>query len=299
VSKGFVFVYYDPHVTTKKSIVEFANEFVDTTVCIQQKTREELRKSYLVSTEELGTLVSMLYFREKGYVVQSPLGTCGRQGEGLPGVDDVAAWKSPVLDELREFGFVDRGCHLSELACLRWLGRVSGHAFDDGSHLREELLLTEVKCSSAQGMSNSPSKGINQLLRCRQERVASGLYICFPVINDNVEEILAEVKSRTREQPTVGAILFDDRGVYLRDSESFPADNMASAIEEYENNLKQVLLNNLYSDEIREMMDEIDMDVKEKGFGEVWTDFCGRLEKIPTRYILERVSRAVELTCPQ
>ena len=294
LTKSFVFIYYNPSMTSKKAVIDFANKFDNTTICIQQEKREVLRKSYLVSTEELAELITMLYFRENGYIVQSPLGTYGREGDNKPGVDDVAAWKSPVVDKLRKFGFIDKGCHISELACLRWLGKVSTSSryFDD--HITKEMLLTEVEPSIGRAISNSPKTGINQLLRAKKENTARKLFICFPFINENVQEIFAEIKSLTKQEPAIGAILFDNKGVYVQDSETFPDENMRSEIDEYEKNLKRVLLNNFYFDEILEMIKELNWHTKNKGFKEVLIDFHNKVEEIPCNYILEKLNRLVE-----
>ena len=297
LSKSFVFVYYDPHIPTitKKAVKDFKNRFDDATIYIQGPVpSESLTMGKNVSTEELGELICALYFREKGYIVQKPLGTTGKEGKNKPGVDDVAAWKSPVIDELRRFGFIDKGCHISELACLRWLGKVSSSSRDFNNHTTKEVLLVEAEPSTSRGISNSPSTGINQLLRAKKEKVAKKLFICFPSINANIEEIFAEIKSRTREEPAVGAILFDDKGVYVQDSEVFPDENMLSAIEEYENNLKSVLLNNFYFDEILEMLKELNVDTKNKGINEVLIEFYNKIDQISIDYLLEKINRLVK-----
>jgi len=144
------------------------------------------------------------------------------------------------------------------------------------------------------GISNSPSTGINQLLRAKKEKIAKKLFICFPLINENAEEIFAEIKSRTKEKTAVGGILFDNKGVYVQDSEMFPDENMLSTIEEYEKNLKRVLLNNFYFDEILEMIKEFNVDTKNKGFDEVLIDFYNKLEEIPSNYILKKLNRLVK-----
>jgi len=93
LSKNFVFIYNPTYYQGGKikhsadnAIVEFSKQFGDDTkICIQQDNREyPPRRSFLISTEELGELITMLYFREKGYIVQSPLGTCGREGDNKP-----------------------------------------------------------------------------------------------------------------------------------------------------------------------------------------------------------------------
>jgi len=180
LSKNFVFIYNPTYYrrqgveikhSTPNEIVAFSKQFgAETKICIQQDGMPP-RGSFLTSTEQLGTLITMLYFREKGYIVQKPR-TYGREGKGKPGVDDVVAWKSPVIDELRKFGFIDRGCHISELACLRWLGKVSNSRRDFDNYITKEILLTEVEPSKRNGISNSPSMGINQLLRAAKVKIA-------------------------------------------------------------------------------------------------------------------------------
>lgn len=297
LSKNFVFIYYhDPFITSPKAVRDFANKLDNTTLCIQQTERKEWKKlkegSYLTSTEELGTLITMLYFREKGYIVQKPR-TYGREGNGKPGVDDVVAWKSPVvIDELRKFGFIDRGCHISELACLRWLGKVSNSSRDFDNYITKEILLTEVEPSKAKGISGSPAMGINQLLRAAKVKIAKKLFICFPFVNENVEEIFKEIKNKSK--PAVGAILFDDRGVYVQESETFPDENVDSEIDKYEGDLKRALLNNFYFDEVVDMIKELDVDTKDKGLNEVLLNFHNKVEEIPTSYILEKLNRLLK-----
>jgi len=89
--------------------------------------------------------------------------------------------------------------------------------------------------------------------------------------------------------------LFDDKGVYIQDSETFPDENMLSEIEEYENHLKRALLNNFYFDEILEMIKELGVDTKSKGVHEVLLNFRNKkVEEIPTSYILEKLNRLLK-----
>jgi len=301
LSKNFVFIYNPTYYrrqgveikhSTPNEIVAFSKQFgAETKICIQQDGMPP-RGSFLTSTEQLGTLITMLYFREKGYIVQKPR-TYGREGKGKPGVDDVVAWKSPVIDELRKFGFIDRGCHISELACLRWLGKVSNSRRDFDNYITKEILLTEVEPSKRNGISNSPSMGINQLLRAAKVKIAKKTIHLLPCCYENVEEIFREIKNKNK--PVVGAILFDDKGVYIQDSETFPDENMLSEIEEYENHLKRALLNNFYFDEILEMIKELGVDTKSKGVHEVLLNFRNKkVEEIPTSYILEKLNRLLK-----
>ena len=304
LSKNFVFIYNPTYYrrqgveikhSTPNEIVAFSKQFgAETKICIQQDGMPP-RGSFLTSTEELGTLITMLYFREEGYIVQKPPGTYGKEGKNEHGVDDVVAWKSPVIDELRKFGFIDRGCHISELACLRWLGKVSNSRRDFDNYITKEILLTEVKASMKEGIPNSSSTGINQLSRAAKEKIAKKLFICFPVVNENVEGIFKEIKNKTKPaEPAVGAILFDNKGVYIQESETFPDENMDSEIDKYERDLKRALLNNFYFDEILEMIKELGVDTKNKGVHEVLLNFCNKVEGIPTSYILEKLNRLLK-----
>ena len=288
--EGFVFAYNPAYygAGNDTAIEEFAGRFSgDIKICLQQNNRNfPPRSDMLISTEELGELIAMLYFREKGYVVQSPRRTYGKEGDDKPGVDDVVAWKSPIVDKLRQRGFIDKGCHMEELAFLRWLGKVSISGSRSGHSTHEEILLVEVEHSEAEAISNSLSKGINQLLRVKKEKVARKLFICFPLIDEDVKQVFAEIKSGAKEEPAVGALLFDSKGLHIEDSETFPDDNVASEIHEYENNLKKALLNNFYFDEIVEMTKELNVNTKDRGFKEVKEEFYGIIE---VDYVLDKL----------
>jgi len=287
LTKSFVFIYrYDPYIPSNNAIKNFKKKFDSTTYFYPLEIKGSTQKI----GEELGELISMLYFREKGYIVQKPLGTYGKEGDNKSGVDDVVAWKSPVIDELRKFGFVDKGCHIRELACLRWLGKISASNTELNYSTTNEIILIEVKSSKQRGISDSPSYGVNQLLRASKEKIAKKLFICFPFIDENDGEIFQVIKSKTEGNPAVGAILFDNKGVYLHDSETFPAvENMPDEIEKkYVRNLKRVLLGNFYFDEILTMIMEL-INTKNKSFPEVLVDFYNKIEEKPVSYILERI----------
>ena len=288
--KGFVFIHNPTRCyrgnykhSNDKMLTDFSENFSkDTKICIQQEDTNLPRGSwFLYSTEQLGKLIAMLYFRQKGYIVQEPR-TYGKEGEDRPGVDDVVAWKSPVVNRLREDGFIEKGCYVGELACLRWLGKVSTSSRPSDRCITEDVLLTEVKSLE----STAISKGISQLLRAEKMKVAKRLFICFPFINKDVEEVIAEIKSRIEEGPAVGGLLFDTKGFHIQDSETFPDENVGSEIHEYEQKLKRALLNNFYFDEIVRMITELKVDTKDRGFKEVKEEFCGRVE---VDYILDKL----------
>ena len=82
--EGFVFAYNSVYygAGNDTAIKEFAGRFSgDIKICLQQNNRNfPPRSDMLISTEELGELIAMLNFREKGYVVQSPRRTYERKG---------------------------------------------------------------------------------------------------------------------------------------------------------------------------------------------------------------------------
>jgi len=123
-------------------------------------------------------------------------------------------------------------------------------------------------------------------VRAKKEKIAKRLFICFPLIDEDVKQVFAEIKSGAKEEPAVGALLFDSKGLHIEDSETFPDDNVASEIHEYENNLKKALLNNFYFDEIVEMIRELSVDTKNGGFKEVKEEFYGRIE---LDYVLDKL----------
>ncbi|ADE35995.1 hypothetical protein [Methanohalophilus mahii] len=291
--KNFVFV----HKPGRTAINRFVEGLEDTKICIQADIPSNyvhFPNKYIISTEKLGTLVSMLYFREKGYIVQNPLGTYGKEGNDRPGIDDVVAWKSPTLDELRKFRFIDKGCHISELACLRWLDRVPEPSTHLDSPVNNELILVEVKSSKRYGLSNSPSRGVDQLLRAKKEKVAKKLFISFPTVDSDHDEVFAKIKKRMDEGPVAGGIFFDDKGLHIHDSESFHDENVTTEIDKYESELKLVLLNNFYFNEILEMIGELDVDTDNKGLEEVLDSFNAKIENdVSTNYLLEKLNKLI------
>ncbi len=282
--KNFVFIYgsYD-----KKMMANFAKNFADAKIVIQQEKREEK-----VSTEELGTLVSMLYFREKGYVVQKPIRTYGKTAD-YSGVDDVIAWRSPVIDRLIDYKFINKGCHISELACIRWLGKVPVQNVDY-KNSENEIILIEVESSIKHALSEGSGGGIYQLLRAKKENIAKKLFICFPIIEYDIDGIFMKIENMMRGGPLIGEILFGGEGIKIIDSDIFVDNNINYEIERYEKNLKRVLLNNFYFEEILEMIVESNIDMENKGSEEVLADFYNTIENIDIDYILDKLNKVVK-----
>lgn len=287
---NFVVPYYG--LNTKKDITELANSYPEShkpLVCVQGHKGEPWGRRYVPCGEQLGELISMLYFRAKGYIVQHPI-----RSYGTPhGVDDIAAWKSPVISELRKHGFIDKGCHITELACLRWLGRPSELTPNTNAANECELVLVEVETSLEKGLSTSGQVGISQLIRAAQEKIAKQLYICFPLTNEDAEEMFLKIKERAGKGFPVGAILFGANGFCPKDSGTFPDDNAKKEIEAYEKNLKRALLNNFYFEEVLQMIKESGIDTQNRGIDEVLHEFCSSIEEQPIECILERVDEVV------
>lgn len=292
IPEAFLFTYYDPSITSKKAIRDFAGQFEDTVICVQQSKREDFGR-YWISTEELSEFICMLYFRENGYVVQKPLHTYGNEGRERPGVDDVIAWKSPVVSQLRRLGYISNGCHISEIMCLRWLGKshvpITDAAISDSS---EEAILIEAESSLVNAFSNSQQKGVNQLKRASKLGVATKLFIAFPVADSELNQVLSERSAS--DQGQFGKIIIYPDGIHFQDSDVFPHHNLSDMIREYEQNLRKCLLNNFYFDEILGMIRELGVNIETKGFEEVLADFDERITQMPNEYLLEKLGEIIQ-----
>ena len=89
------------------------------------------------------------YFRKEGYAITR------WQPRGQEGSPDLCAFRTDVLDELREEGCIRDGCFLCELDIFKVFGKVSGKRKD----FEEKTLVLEAE-SSARTMNS----GIKQLL---------------------------------------------------------------------------------------------------------------------------------------
>lgn len=291
----FTALYFEPSISSKKAVTDFAQSLESTLICIQEKKREEIRKSFLTSTEELGEFVAMLYLRNQGYIVQRPRMTYGRDGDVRPGVDDVVAWKSSILKDLKRYRFIEKGCHISELYCLRWLGRTSKVEITPIETDESELALVEVESSTANGLSSSKSKGINQLIRAEKLNIFNEMLICFPIVSEAPDEIFAQIRNKAK--PNIKGLLFNESGLFIQDSGVLSTPlmfNNSSEISAYENELKKVLLNNFFYEEIIDMIHELGVDINNKGIHEVLTSFNKKIDEIPISYLLEKLDKIIE-----
>lgn len=280
--KSFVFLHnptcYDGgyyKYSSDNALVKYSNNFgQDTRICIQQEdTKPPPRSRFFISTEGLGELITTLYFREKGYIIQSPRVSYGKDGDDRSGVDDVVAWKSSAVIRLREERLAEKGTHIGELACLRWLETVPSSGRSSERYITDDVILTEVESSPKGAIYRGKQSGVRQLLRAEKEKVAKHMFLCFPFFNRDPEHIIAELRREYEDGPVLGAILFGKEGLYVQSSESLPDEKMESEITKYEKHLVYALLNNFYFDEIMERI----ADTKNKGFRDVRQHFYGRL----------------------
>lgn len=237
--------------------------------------------------EGLGVFVSKLYLRTRGYMI----------GVGSYGtVDDVVAWKSPVLDELRDYGFIAQGCTITEVKRLRWLPGVRRPVSSSTDAC--ELTLVEVERSRADGLSNTETKGVNQLRKAWRENVATGLYICFPLSGTDDESpasVRTAIDSKWGCEPTIGSILFDENGLYVCDSDSITATQCDSEIRRLEKQLKKALLANFSFGEILTFAKTLDIDIEERrleDIGQVLEDEVADRADIAS--ILDNLKRVME-----
>ncbi|MDM8000047.1 MAG: hypothetical protein QUS33_08620 [Dehalococcoidia bacterium] len=291
-TESYLFTYHDPVFSErcfyKKNFVEFAEQFQESTVIVQQKTTERLRGRYVVSTEELGKLICMLYFREEGYIVQQPDWTYGKTTKDLSGVDDVMAWRSPLLQDLREFGFVEEGCHISELACLRWLKKPPTSRSGVDSACRPEVILAEVE-STLNHAIGGRNCGVRQLLRAAKDKVAKGLFISFPFVEPLPQEELDWI-----DENGLGRLLFSDEKVVFSPSKPFEDGAASSEVDKYEGRSKRMLLNNFYPDEVAELAADFDLDPRREVRIDTWDDLQNDpFPEIPARELLKRIDRFV------
>jgi hypothetical protein len=98
----------------RKARNELAKQYGVEKVFIQSERRPDDQGVARFRTEEIPTLLTMLHFRAEGYAVQAPLQTYG-------GVDDIVAWKSPFIEELRKYRMIEYGCYIDQLRSLKSL----------------------------------------------------------------------------------------------------------------------------------------------------------------------------------
>lgn len=262
--------------------------------------------SEIMLTEQLVELLAMLYFRAKGYMVQSALKTYN-------GVDDVVIWRSELTEKLRKHEFIEYGCYVDELRFLRRLGKpreIKKEVVSNG-----EFIIIEAESSIKNAVKNDG--GMNQLLGsewkwgqlkpeiyrkgAKELSVANKLFITFPV-NFPVrfpeakclEDIVSEFHLGQESQKKVGIICWETENFSIKDSDQFDHEYMDKEIKKYENHVKQLLLENFYFDELLILMDKLDIDFTRKTKGEVFKEFNEKVQENDADIIISELNKLLE-----
>lgn len=252
-------------------------------VFVQTQTRSlGFADSEVILTEELVELLTILYFRAQGYMVQRPL------NKTYNGVDDVVVWKSRFTEKLREHRFIDYGCYVPELKFLRQWGKPKQAKREQV--LNDEFALVEAESCFYNAVKNDG--GMNQLIGrewnestpqnyregARKLSVANRLFITFPVYlpcrfpeAKCFEDIVSEFHRRQGGREKVGVICWELDRLHTEDSGSFEPENMAEEIKQYDSHVKLLLLENFYFNELLALSDKlgIDFSFKSKTLSEV------------------------------
>lgn len=230
------------------------------TVFIQtEKPSRYFTNSEIILTEQLVELLTMLYWRAKGYMVQ-------RSSKTYNGVDDVVVWRSELTNKLRQAGFIEYGCYVDELRFLRRLGKPREIKKEAVS--QDEFIIIEAESDISNAVSNEG--GMNQLLGAewtwshskpnkykdgaKKLSLANKLFITFPVNLPTrfpeakcFEDIVSTFNENQRSQKKVGIICWEAENFSIKNSDQFDHKHMGKEIKEYENYVKQLLLENFTS----------------------------------------------------
>ena len=255
-------------------------------------------------TEQLVELLTMLYFRAKGYMVQSALGTYG-------GVDDVVIWRSRLTEELRKYEFIEYGCYVEELRFLRKLGKPKQVKKKELSN--DEFIIIEAKSTIKNAVKNNG--GMNQLIGREWKRsnpedykqgakklsMANKFFITFPMAfpirfpeAKCFKDIVSEFHRRQESQKKVGIICWETENFSIKDSDQFDHEYMDKEIRKYENHVKQLLLENFYFDELLILMDKLDIDFTRKTKDEVFGELNEKVQENHADIIMSELNRLLE-----
>lgn len=271
------------------------------------QTKEPSRyftKSEIMLTEHLVQLLTMLYFRAKGYMVQSALKTYN-------GVDDVVIWRSAFTEKLRKHEFIEYGCYVDELRFLRKLGKPNQIKKEEVAS--GEFIIIEAKSCISNAVTNNG--GMNQLIGREWKRsnpqgyregakklsIANKLFITFPVNFPMrfpearcFEDILSEFHERQESQKKVGIICWETENFSIKDSDEFDHENIDKEIKEYENYVKQLLLENFYFDELLHLMNKLGIDFTGKTKDEVFEELNEKVQTNDTDIVISELDKLLE-----
>lgn len=285
VSPSVVTIYPD---VSRRDLSDIAQTYDSANILVQQfhtkDSKDRMNRRVWYNGEGIGTLVSTFYLRTRGYMIGSG---------SYQTVDDVVAWKSPFLDKLRDYGFIDQGCTLLELACLRKLPKLAPG--NKSSATTQELILVEVERSSANGLSNSSNKGLNQLRTAWNLGVATGLYICFPIseqAEDTPDRIRIAIDDKWCNKAKIGSILFDDNGLYVRSPENITTAHCDAEINRLEKQAKVTILANFSFSEILEFAEKLNIAIENRNLEDIGQNLKSEIaDKADITEILEKLKQ--------
>jgi len=193
-----------------------------------------------VIDEDIGTFITCHFLKNKGYFVGCP------PIWSVPGDPDAYAFKSNITEKLKEMGFVENGAFIEELATLRIFEKVKGSLCNHPtSPSNSETIVIEVEPTpDAQGKEN----GYGQL------RLKSGNYLSI----GNFDRGLWAAPFLKRDlKRDVNILTFDQNGLAYTECKEVFSNNEAKTklLKEFEDIVKLLLLQNLYFDEILELID--------------------------------------------
>jgi len=271
-----------------------------------EKPSRQFANSEIMLTEELVELLTMLYFRAKGYMVQSALKTYN-------GVDDVVIWRSELTEKLRKHGFIEYGCYVDELRFLRKLGKPKQVKKEEISN--SEFIIIEAESSIYNAVKNHG--GMNQLLGrewkwsqskpekyregAKELSVANKLFITFPV-NFPIrfpeakcfKDIISEFNVNQKSKKKSGIICWETENFSIKDSDQFDHEHMDKEIKKYEDHVKQLLLENFYFDELLILMGKLDIHFTQKTKDEVFKEFNEKIQEKDADIIISELNKLLE-----
>lgn len=190
-----------------------------------------------VIDEDVGTFISCHFLKNKGYLVGRPPIWSGSKSP------DAYAFKSTVIEKLKERRFIDNGAFIEELATLRVSGKIKGSSCTNS--VNSETMVIEVEPTPyAKGREN----GYGQL------RLMSGNYLSRKNFDKGIW--VAPFLNRGLKKD-VDILTFDENGLsYTECKKVFSSkERKKKVLKEFEDNVKLMLLQNLYFDEILELID--------------------------------------------
>jgi hypothetical protein len=183
--------------------------------------------------ESITNLICAEFFMSKGYMV---LSDCGSG-------PDLIAFKTKLVDELRDRKFIGQGASVSQLATIRAFGKVAGGHKEDNAG--DEVIGVETE-------SVNPQKGVKQLRNGYDSQRFS--YMGF------LDRRVLAAPFLSRRQEGLDVFTYDTSGVeYWGCDEPCPASDFwkykkIQFIKELEESVKTMLLMNLTYHEIASMV---------------------------------------------